>query len=532
VKTSSKLQVRPIPAGISIGVGALRKRDSRCWIQSRTWSAPTDISILYMRDKTPDTVCSRKYVYHRRSASQARWIADAIRSYGLIFVVGCLLPFHAVAQNESEDTPPRVMRYLSGLDEYAGQACFGLVLTDRQGIPDKVYSLAGHSTALCTDAAETTDARLLEQAFDAAATVARQGKYSAAFTEILPQDRLDTVVQPPVGISLQQLVSGQRFIVGIGLNYREHREETGAEDNAGLSPGEVLVFPKVVAPTGAYAAVHAGARVGEFPARPVRLLDYEAELGMVLLEDLDLSAPPESYTEFINGVAFFTANDVSDREPIILDSEFGYTRGKSHPTYLPAGPWMIHGRDLQPAAPGEGHQNLELGLVVQEPAQEARMARIRQLQSSSTERMIFGPWQIVRLLAARYQQGIRTCMRDASGAARYTHTPAGIIPAGSVILTGTPGGTAIQAPGLLDKIDLFLRGGFSIPGARQRMISDSESHIEDSRYLQPGDQVETSITLLGRQRWTVVLEDALDRYGIDAPGDCSTDLDIDLPVTE
>ena len=438
----------------------------------------------------------------------------------------------AAVQSEAGDSPPRVLRYLSGLDEYAGQACFGLVLTGQQGIPDKVYNLVGRSTTLCTDAAETTDARLLEQAFNAAATVARQGKYPAAFTEILPQDRLATVVQSPVGISLQQLVSGKRFIVGIGLNYREHREETGAEDHAGLSPGEVLVFPKVVAPTGAYAAVHAGARVGEFPARPVRLLDYEAELGMVLLEDLDLNAPPENYTEFINGVAFFTANDVSDREPIILDSEFGYTRGKSHPTYLPMGPWMIHGRNLQPGAPGEGRQNLELGLVVQEPAQETHMARIRQLQSSSTERMILGPWHIVRLLAARYQQGIRTCMRDASGAARYTHTPAGIIPAGSVILTGTPGGTAIQAPGLLDKIDLFLRGGFSVAGARQRMISDSESHIEDSRYLEPGDHVETSITLLGRQRWAVVLDAVLDRYGIEAPGDCGAELDIDQAATE
>jgi len=407
--------------------------------------------------------------------------------YIWLLAAGYPVPLYAAAQDATSGSPPRIMRYLSGLDKFAGQTCFGLVLTDREGIPDKVYNLAGRNTVLCTDAAETTDAQLLRQAFKTAATVASQGEYPVAFTEILPQERLATVVQPPVGISLQQLVSGERFIVGIGLNYREHREETGAEDHAGLSPGEVLVFPKVVAPTGAYAAVHAGARVGEFPARPVRLLDYEAELGMVLLEDLDLNAPPVSYMEFINGVAFFTANDVSDREPIILDSEFGYTRGKSHPTYLPAGPWMIHGRNLQPGAPGEGHQNLELGLVVQEPAQEEHMARIRQLQSSSTDRMIFGPWHIVRLLAVRYQQGIRTCMRDASGAARHTHTPAGILPAGSVILTGTPGGTAIQEPGLLDKIDLFVRGGFSVSGARQRMISDSENHIEDSRYLEPGD---------------------------------------------
>jgi 2-keto-4-pentenoate hydratase/2-oxohepta-3-ene-1,7-dioic acid hydratase in catechol pathway len=423
------------------------------------------------------------------------------------------------------------MRYLSGLEDVAGQACFGLVLADQAGIPHTVYNLGGRNVALCTDTAEVTDPQLLGQAFKAAETVAAQGKDLAAFTEILPQNRLATVVLPPVGISLQQLESGQRFIVGIGLNYREHREETGAGDHVELSPDEVLVFPKVVAPTGAYGEVQAGAKVGTSPARPVRLLDYEAELGMVLLQDLDLNAPPMDYPEFINNVAFFTANDVSDRGPIIRDSGFGYTRGKSHPTYLPTGPWMVHGQHLQPQAPGEGSTRLELGLVVQEPARDKQAARTRQLQSSSTDRMILGPWQIIRLLATRYRQGLRTCMRDASGAPRYTHTPTGIIPAGSIILTGTPGGTAIQAPGLLEKVDLFLRGGFSVAGARQLMIMDSEDHLQDSRYLEPGDQVETTITRLGQQRWTVAATPALTRYGINTSSDCSIDQNTDPSAT-
>jgi 2-keto-4-pentenoate hydratase/2-oxohepta-3-ene-1,7-dioic acid hydratase in catechol pathway len=453
-------------------------------------------------------------------------------NYGLIFVVGCLLPFLTLAQYETGDTPPRVMRYLSGLEDFAGQACFGLVLADQAGIPDKVYNLGGHNAALCTNAAATTDPHLLKQALKTAATVSAQKEVLATFIEPLTQEQLATVVLPPVGISLQQLVSGQRFIVGIGLNYREHREETGAGEHVELSPDEVLVFPKVVAPTGAYGEVRAGAKVGTSPARPVRLLDYEAELGMVLLDDLDLNAPPVSYAEFINNVAFFTTNDVSDRGPIIRDSESGYTRGKSHPTYLPTGPWLVHGQHLQPQAPGEGSDKLEIGLLVQKPARGKQAARTRQLQSSSTDRMIFGPWQIIRLLTTRYQQGLRTCMRDASGAPRYTHTPTGIIPAGSVILTGTPGGTAIRAPGLLEKVNLFLRGGFSVAGARQRMITDSENHLQDSRYLEPGDQVETTITRLGLQRWTVTAGSALSPYGIDASGDCSTDVSIQLPATE
>jgi 2-keto-4-pentenoate hydratase/2-oxohepta-3-ene-1,7-dioic acid hydratase in catechol pathway len=251
------------------------------------------------------------------------------------------------------------------------------------------------------------------------------------------------------------------------------------------------------------------------------LLDYEVELAMVLLEDLDLNADPPDYEDFINSVAFLTANDVSDREPIILDSVHGYTRGKSHPGYLPTGPWMVHGRHLQPRTAAEGNVILELSVTVEEAAQGARPARTRRLQSSDTGRMILGPWQIIRLLVSRHQQGLRTCMRDADGKPRYTQTAAGIIPAGSLVLTGTPGGTAIQAPGLLGKLDLFVRGGFSPSGARRQMIEDSEEQLQDSRYLEPGDQVETAITSLGQQQWRISRETTLDPYGIDAPGDCN-----------
>jgi 2-keto-4-pentenoate hydratase/2-oxohepta-3-ene-1,7-dioic acid hydratase in catechol pathway len=186
---------------------------------------------------------------------------------------------------------------------------------------------------------------------------------------------------------------------------------------------------------------------------------------------------------------------------------------------------MIHGRHLQPLAPGEGRDRLELGVRVREPFTDERAERTRQLQDSATDRMILGPWQIVQTLAARYQQGIRTCMRDAGGEPRYTHTSEGIIPAGSIILTGTPGGTAIREPGPLEKLELFLRGGLSVPGARQQLITDSEARLQDSRYLEPGDQVETWITGLGRQRWSVATGAVPTQYGIDSPGDCSSEPD-------
>jgi 2-keto-4-pentenoate hydratase/2-oxohepta-3-ene-1,7-dioic acid hydratase in catechol pathway len=422
--------------------------------------------------------------------------------------------------------PPRILRYLSEQGDFSGRRCFGMVLKARDGIPLSVCNLGRLDAALCdTTAGSGSSPQQLRLAFATADDlVAREdAAIPADCREALPQARLADVLLPPVAITLPQLAAEQRFIVGIGLNYREHREETGAEDHAGVAPDEVLVFPKFVAPTGAYSPVIAGVKVGSPSALPVRLLDYEVELGMLLLEDLDLKVPPASYTEFMGTVAFFTANDVSDREPIILDSGSGYTRGKSHPTYLPSGPWMIHGRYLQPLAPNEGRDRLELGLLVREPPTVKQPSRSRRLQAATTDRMILGPREIVQMLAARYRQGIRTCMRDAGGTPRYTHTPAGTIPAGSIILTGTPGGTAIREPGPLEKLDLFLRGGLSIPGARQQLIVDSESRLQDSRYLEPGDRVETWISGLGRQRWSVVANAEAERYGTDAPGDCHID---------
>jgi 2-keto-4-pentenoate hydratase/2-oxohepta-3-ene-1,7-dioic acid hydratase in catechol pathway len=448
---------------------------------------------------------------------------NSIRKYGITLLACCCLLSQQVIA-EDEHTAPRIMRYVSALEDFSGQTCYGLVLTEHGGIPATVYNLGGVNRDLCQQATATNSPAQLKLAFSTADTLAKKAQFPGKFIETLSQERLASDIKPPVDITLAQLGNKQRFIVGVGLNYHEHREETGGESHADLSTDEVLVFPKALVPTGAYVPVQAGAKVGTYPPRPVLLLDYEVELAMVLLDDLDLNAPPASYADFINGVAFFTANDVSDREPIILDSVHGYTRGKSHPGYLPTGPWMIHGRHLQPRTATEGNQILDLTVTVEEAAQGGRPARTHRLQSSDTGRMILGPWQIIRLLVSRHQQGLRTCMRDADGIPRYTQTPAGIIPAGSLVLTGTPGGTAIQAPGLLGKLDLFVRGGFSPTGARQQMIEDSEGDIQGSRYLEPGDLVETAITSLGQQQWRISKQTSLSPYGIDAPGDCHSPL--------
>ena len=255
---------------------------------------------------------------------------------------------------------PRVIRYIPSLPAHRGQICYGLVLAESNGIPVRVRALSDHDSRLChSDVHGRSQMQLVGLAL-AAADAAAATVAPARLVEKLALDRLADRVLPPVSISSAELARLERVVVGAGLNYAEHRDEVGAEGNA----VELLVFAKPVAPTGRYAPVESGMRIGQVPPRPVLLLDYEVELGLVLLRDIDLRSPPSSYDDFIQQVAFFVANDVSDREPIILDDANGYTL-ESRPSHLPIGPWMVHGRHLRPRTRSEGDQALRLGLEVQ-----------------------------------------------------------------------------------------------------------------------------------------------------------------------
>ena len=474
----------------------------------------------------------------RTSFPGARWCRSvarlgAIRLLGtaslgaLTLIAGLGL---AVAQTQLEPTAdrPRVIRYISALPEHQGESCYGLVRVEANGIPVRVRALSDRHPQLCyAGDPGHGQPQLLRWAFAAADAVTTAGAGTdtdEGLAEDLAQERLAELVLPPVEITGLELDALQRFVIGVGLNYAEHREEVGGEEDE----TELLVFPKPVVPTGAYAPVRAGVQIGELPVRPVLLLDYEVELGLVLLEDLDLRNPPGSYEAFIDRVAFFTANDVSDREPIILDQEAGYTRGKSHPTYLPIGPWMVHGRHLRPRTREEGEQSLEIGAVVSQlrPADEPPVGEMpfgEERQLSTTDAMLRGPWAIVRHLSQTFRRGHIVCMRDANGHPRFIHDADGVIPAGSIILTGTPGGTAIREPRLVEKAGLFVRGGLSVEGARKAFIEDLEQNIAGSPYLEVGDKVESWVESLGRQRWSVEADAERRPYGIDTSGACEPD---------
>lgn len=141
---------------------------------------------------------------------------------------------------------PRVIRYVSSLPQHQGETCYGLVLVEANGIPVRVRALSDLHPQLCyAGEPRHPQPQLLRWAFAAADAVTA----AAAVTDIaheqaedLDQDRLAEQVLPPVGITAVELDSLQRFAIGVGLNYAEHREEVGTDEDE----PELLLFPKPV----------------------------------------------------------------------------------------------------------------------------------------------------------------------------------------------------------------------------------------------------------------------------------------------
>jgi 2-keto-4-pentenoate hydratase/2-oxohepta-3-ene-1,7-dioic acid hydratase in catechol pathway len=78
-----------------------------------------------------------------------------------------------------------------------------------------------------------------------------------------------------------------------------------------------------------------------------------------------------------------------------------------------------------------------------------------------------------------------------------------ILPAGSLLLTGTPGGTAIRSPQAADQLALVLRSLRYLRWPSEDYRRHLEEHRHAFGFLSPGDRVRGWITGLGRQEWQV-----------------------------
>jgi 2-keto-4-pentenoate hydratase/2-oxohepta-3-ene-1,7-dioic acid hydratase in catechol pathway len=114
-------------------------------------------------------------------------------------------------------------------------------------------------------------------------------------------------------------------IIGVGLNYASHAEETGNKP-----PAEPIIFLKSTTSLSG-------------PNDPIRLprnsqkSDWEIELGVVI----GTTARYVRETDALSYVAgYCTANDVSERS-FQMERGGQFTKGKSPDTFGPIGPWLV-----------------------------------------------------------------------------------------------------------------------------------------------------------------------------------------------
>ncbi|MFD5078631.1 fumarylacetoacetate hydrolase family protein [Streptomyces sp. NPDC058371] len=242
-------------------------------------------------------------------------------------------------------------------------------------------------------------------------------------------------------------------VVAQMVNYRSHAKDSGFD-------------PDRVPP--AFFRKASGSVSGPYDdiVRPshVRFLDYEAEIGLVFGARLPVGAEvgERDLARYVAGLV--VAQDISARDVQLTRTQF--YESKSYPTFTPLGPRLL----LVDADELAGFDRLRLTCRVNDVVRQDRTA----------VDMITYPAKALSLLA-RFQ----------------TMEP------GDVLLTGTPGGTALKAPHKA----LAVLGALLPPERRWKAFFARQAH--NPHYLQDGDLVTTRIATddgrldLGVQRATV-----------------------------
>jgi 2-keto-4-pentenoate hydratase/2-oxohepta-3-ene-1,7-dioic acid hydratase in catechol pathway len=157
-------------------------------------------------------------------------------------------------------------------------------------------------------------------------------------------------------------------IVCVGLNYADHAAESGMP-----VPDEPILFSKspntLVGPDDDVVMPRGATR-----------LDWEVELGVVVGRRSSYLASREDAAAAIAG--YVVVNDVSERS-FQLDRGGQWFKGKSAPTFNPAGPWLV--------TPDEVPDVLALSMILDVNGERC--------QDGSTATMIFDPFEVVRYIS-------------------------------------------------------------------------------------------------------------------------------------
>jgi len=293
-------------------------------------------------------------------------------------------------------------------------------------------------------AAATTAGLLADRAVLQEAIDAAQATAATAPREAVPADSVD----------LLSPVTAPARVVAQAVNYRSHAADSGFDPDRIPAAFFRKASHSLTGPAGDI-------------IRPdgVGFLDYEVELGLVLGADLPVGTTVTEADLARYAAALVVANDVSARQIQLVKTQF--YESKSYPTFTPVGPWLT----LVDAADLARLGSLRLTLSVN--------GEVR--QDSTAADMIVRPAQALTLLS-RFQP----------------------MAPGDLLLTGTPGGTALKAPA---KIAGML-AGLLPPATRWKLFFGQQA--ANLRYLRDGDVITATIASsdgqldLGTQHNTVI----------------------------
>ncbi|MEU8109211.1 fumarylacetoacetate hydrolase family protein [Nonomuraea muscovyensis] len=242
---------------------------------------------------------------------------------------------------------------------------------------------------------------------------------------------------PVTELALLSPVTTPCRVVAQMVNYRSHARDSGF-DPAGVP---ITFFRK--------ASGSVSGPAGTIVRPPhVRLLDYEIELGLVMGARLPVGATvtDADLPTYVAGLV--VANDVSARDVQLTKTQF--YESKSYPTFTPVGPRLV----------------------------------------------LLEPGEFARLTDLRLQLSVNQVLRQDRTVADMIAPPAASLTAlarfqpmepGDLLLTGTPGGTALKAP----PKPVELIGGLLPPALKWRIFLGRQARVP--AYLRDGDLVTARI---------------------------------------
>jgi len=271
-------------------------------------------------------------------------------------------------------------------------------------------------------------------------------------------------------------------IYGIGLAYANHINETASDFNP---TSDAPVFKKntlSVIKTNSHVNIPTQAELlkavdkldptisktlKEKNTQLLALLDYEAELAFVLLEDIetkDLNDPA-----FIPKLGFLVSNDLSARGIAILgegqDNRYDYWgASKSHPGFAP-----INGNVWIP----NQHQANAIPCVTLQTYVNGELR-----QKENTDNLIYTPIEMIRFVHNKF--------------------PSSSMQKGDIILTGTPGGVILNVP----RWKARLANLIGLDRFQKLAINQKEKNA--NKFLKTGSVVNISAQWLGHVNVKVI----------------------------